>query len=528
MTVQTRRPQSQPTMPVYIDEFYYEDELEEFVRFGVKFAIAFLIASFLLCGLYLGYLFRGSVKQTIVNFGVGDPVYADSTTSEVGNTNSILQNIMMISPQRGGEIPAAGITGVTLPDYENKERVNILLLGIDKRPGEKYARSDTIIVITIDPENKTAGMVSIPRDLYLQIPDYVQTRINKAHYYGEKDGYPGGGPALAMRTIQENFGIPIHFYIKVDFNGFREIVDTIGGIDVDVPHAIDDPTFPDNDYGYDPFYISAGQHHLDGSTALKYARTRKTPRSDFGRAERQQQVLVAIKDKSLQFDIIPKIPELWTTAGNVVETDLQLVDVVELAELANTIQHENIEMVVLDESYTNNYTTDAGAMVLVPAWDKIDVVIEQIFAQVQPAKLNSTQRIATQVAQSNREEQRRIQAEQRNQSQNQLALERAAIIVQNGTKQPGLEVTIADFFKKQGFNIIYFGPADLQDYPKTVIVDYSGKAYTLGILTNFFDATPENVRQSPVRDGNVDIRVIIGEDFQFSEGPIDFDAVRKK
>jgi len=148
------------------------------------------------------------------------------------------------------------------------------------------------------PLQGSVGMLSIPRDLWVTIPGYGENRINTAHYLGDKNGYPGGGPALAMKTVQYNLGVPVHFYVRVDFDGFRRIVDTLGGIDIEIPQTINDPKYPDENYGYDPFYIEAGLQHLDGDTALKYARTRATAGADFARARRQQQVLFAIREKA--------------------------------------------------------------------------------------------------------------------------------------------------------------------------------------------------------------------------------------
>lgn len=480
-----------------------------FARFlSIVFTLLFLLA-----GAFVGYLLYNSVKQTVASIEVPNLPYIDLSLPSVGGSS---RPTIGVIPQRGGEIPITGITGVPLPDYKQKQRVNILLLGIDKRPDEQYARTDTMILVTIDPENKTAGMLSLPRDLWLEIPGYGESRINTAYYLGEKDGYPGGGPALAMKTVQYNFGVPVHFYVEVDFDGFRKIVDTLGGLDINVPYTLDDPTFPSDDYGYDPFHIDAGMQHMDGATALKYARTRHID-SDFGRAERQQQVLIAIKDKALQLGLLPKVPELWTTMAGTVKTDLQLVDILELANLAPDITPDKIETVVLDENYTVNYTTDGGAMVLLPLREKIQPVIDRMFAEVKADEPSQAEIIAAQAAQATQTAQMQAQQQQREELKAQLAAENANIIIQNGTPTEGLDAQTALFLKEQGFNIVQFGPAESTDYPRTVIVTYSDKDYTLGTLVNFFNVAPENVRRSPNLQSDVDIRVIIGADFQLPE-----------
>jgi LCP family protein required for cell wall assembly len=476
-----------------------------------------LAVVFLISGAYIGYVFHGAVKDAVANADVPSLPYVDLALPAVVGGGETRIGIV---PQRGGEIPITGITGVPLPDYQKKERVNILLLGIDKRPDEQFSRTDTMILVTVNPENKTAGMLSIPRDLYVDIPGFDKAKINTAHYKGDQFEYPGGGPALAMQTVQQAFGVPVHFYIKVDFDGFYQIVDTLGGVEVDVPYAIHDDTFPDNNYGYDPFHIEAGRQVLDARTALKYVRSRHAPGSDFGRAARQQQVLVAFKDKALQLGVLPKIPELWTTMAGAVETNLQLVDIIELANLADEIGPEDIESSVLDYEYTVDF--NGGPTVgeaLLPQYDKIRPLIDSMFAEVEPNGPSQAELIAAQAAQATQEAQLRLQQEQKTELQNQLGTENATVNIQNGTNQTDLEDTTAQFLRKQGFNIIQFGPADQKNYPRTVIVVYNQKDYTLGTLVNFFDVAQENIRYNPNLQSVVDIRVIIGADFEMPEIP---------
>jgi LCP family protein required for cell wall assembly len=385
-----------------------------------------------------------------------------------------------------------------------------------------------MILVTVDPNSKTAGMLSIPRDLWASIPGYDEDRINKAYFLGDRYGYPGGGPALAMKTVQYNLGIPVHFYAQVDFEGFRRVVDTLGGIDIYVPETIDDPKFPDNNYGYDPFYIEAGNHTLDGYNALRYARTRATPGADFSRAKRQQAVLLAIKDKALQLNMVPKIPELWNTMSDAFETDLQLVDIIELAQLADEIDPDSIQTAVIDHSLTYDYIVpDTGAQVLIPLRDKMRVLIDEMFAESKPAEGPSQEEIeAAEVAKAEQTAQAQARAqeiEQNAQRQEEIKAflnqEDARLVVQNGTNIPGLASQTALFLKQQGFNILQFGPADTNVYSHTVIVVYDEtKVYTLQVLAALFEVEEENIRHSPNLKSDVDFRVIIGSDFDLS-GP---------
>lgn len=476
-----------------------------------------MIAVFVLGGAYVGYLLYFTVKNVVASASLPTLPYVDLSLPLGALPLTGDNNTPLFMPVRGGETGATSISGVPLPDYTRKERVNILLMGVDKRPDEVYSRTDTMIVVTVDPNTRTAGMLSVPRDLWVSIPGYPEDRINKAFFLGEKDRYPGGGPALAMKTLQYNLGIPIHFYVQVDFDGFRQIVDTMGGIDIYVPETIDDPEYPDNNYGYDPFYIEAGQHNLDGYNALRYARTRHTAGSDFARAKRQQAVLLAIRDKALQLNMIAKIPELWNTMAGTVETDLQLVDIVELAQLADEVDTENIKSVVIDHNYTVDYVADTGAQVLLPLRDKIRAVVDEVFAETSPAEGPTQAEVqAAQTAQAQAMAQEIEQEVQRQEEiKTFLSQENARLVVQNGTGAPALASQTALYLKQQGFNILQFGPADSSTYPHTVIVVYNEeKKYTLQVLTAIFGVEEENIRPSPNLKSDVDFRVIVGSDFE--------------
>ncbi len=488
-----------------------------------------MMAFFLLGGAYTGYLFywvvRDTVKQiaTQTNLPTNVPYVDLSLPSGTLPLTGDGTLPIVLPVNRGGEDGDTGVTGVPLPDYEDKERVNILLLGIDKRPDELYSRTDTMMLVTVDPNTRTAGMMSVPRDLWVAVPGYGEDRINKAYYFGDQNNYPGGGPALAMKTVQYNLGIPVHFYAQIDFKGFRDIVDTLGGITIEVPETIDDPTYPDNNYGYDPFYIEAGTQTLDGYNALRYARTRATPGSDFSRSRRQQQVLLAVRDKALQVGIIPKIPELWTTMAGTVETDLQLVDILELAQLADEISSDDIKTAVIGREYTVDYVVpDTGAQVLLPLREKIKTLVDEMFIETEPTEAVTPSQAQVEAVQKASQAQARAEEiEQEAQRQQEikelLTQESAGVVVQNGTNLATLASQTALYLKQQGLNITQFGQADSSGYENTVIVVYDdSKVYTLEVLKLIFEVAEENIRTSPNLKSDVDFRVIIGNDFDLS------------
>lgn len=382
-------------------------------------------------------------------------------------------------------------------NWSRQERVNILLMGTDQRPTDPTpGRTDTLIIVSVDPASKSVAMLSIPRDLWVPIPTTnTEDRINTAYFYGELQKYPGGGPALARRTIQYNFGVPINYYILINFVGFRKVVDALGGIDIDVPKAIDDPAYPDDTYGYRPLHIAKGMQHMNGDLALAYARTRHAD-SDFYRMRRQQDVLMAVKDKALQLDTLTKIPALWAAREGLVRTDLKLEDVIGLAQLARSLKSDNIHSAVIDETMATGITTPQGAQVLWPDREKIHQVITKLFqAPVAPAPTQAPTQIQ------------------------KLAAEGARIEVANGTATVGLAGQVADWLKGQGFQVVLISNADRSDYAQSVIVESASRPYTESLLAQLFSVPTDRMRKNPTPKPDVDLRLIIGADFNVKQLP---------
>jgi LCP family protein required for cell wall assembly len=270
----------------------------------------------------------------------------------------------------------------TSEPWEGIDRVNILLMGIDRRPGEAFiSRTDTMMLVSLDPVTESATILSIPRDLYVLIPGYGRDRINTAFVYGSAGNNPIGGAALAMQTVEYNLGVPVNHYVLVDFSAVINGINSLGGIDVNVPVTINDPTFPNMDYGFDPLFIPAGLNHFDGAMALKYARTRHQD-SDFGRAARQQQVLLAVRQKAADLGftgLITQASSLYQQVENGVRTDLSLEQMIRLASAVNGIDSDSIRNEVLDYDYVSSYLTESGAQVLILENDKAAVLIQQLF-----------------------------------------------------------------------------------------------------------------------------------------------------
>jgi LCP family protein required for cell wall assembly len=257
-------------------------------------------------------------------------------------------------------------------------RTDVLVLGLDRRPEQGYVvRSDVLMLVTADPQRPRLGLLSIPRDLYVEIPGYGQSRINTAHFWGERDGR-GGGPDLAMETVAENFGVPVRHYLRVDFDGFRAVVDALGGIDVTVEERIVDNAFPTEDYGTTRIEIPAGPQHMDGERALQYVRSRHGA-SDFERTARQQQVMVALARRLAAPPTWPRLPAVFRAVMRHVDTNLGAVEMVQVAVTAVRVGADGIEHRVIDRDMTQPWTTPTGGAVLLPRWEMIEPVVKDLF-----------------------------------------------------------------------------------------------------------------------------------------------------
>jgi LCP family protein required for cell wall assembly len=300
-----------------------------------------------------------------------------------GCTTGLLAVLILVLATLAIGLCGMVVGGPSLLSVGNGGRTNVLLLGIDRRGGTGWTyRTDTIVVVTADPVHRTAGMLSIPRDLQLTIPTVGDDRINTANVYGYLRNYPGGGPALLEATIQTNFGIPIDRYVMVDFTTFTAIVDALGGIDVDVPKALTDTKYPDpkpgDPYAYKTVHFDPGLQHMNGKRALVYARSRMST-SDFDRAMRQQLILIAIRHKALSLAGIPRWPALAAILTSGLKTDMSPGDMIALGFLAVEIGPSNLEQVVLQHPLVSSYRRADGAAVQLPNWDLINPVIDELF-----------------------------------------------------------------------------------------------------------------------------------------------------
>ncbi len=374
-----------------------------------------------------------------------------------------------------------------------REPFNVLLIGVDKRDDpDDGVRSDTLIVVHVHPGEEWASMLSVPRDTVVQIPRVGQQKINTAYMYGYNNAAQlygsgtdpsAGGGALAAETIEGFLGLKIDYIAQVDFQGFERIVDTLGGLTIDVPRPLLDAEYPTEDLGYERLYIPAGLQVLDGHTALRYARSRHSD-SDFGRSRRQQQVLHAmlrdVRRRGL-LDQASLFPRLAKDLEDSVTTTLPISDpgiIHDLVNLARVLTPERILHLSINPDDVQ-VLAEVGSDIY---WNQADVALQVSRLLAGPEA------------------------------------ELAWVQVQNGAGIPGLATRVTDTLTSQGFMMNTAADAQ-ENYDHTVIIDYAGYPKTRQRLAELLDIPSRYIYLPPADNAppapyNTDILVILGRDYQ--------------
>ena len=261
--------------------------------------------------------------------------------------------------------------------------VTVLLLGSDQRPGETDpARTDAIMIARIDPEKRRIALLSLPRDLWVSVPGYGQTRINAAHVWGIIYDDPEGGMGLARKTVSNLLGTPIDYTVYIDFEGFMGAIDSLGGVTVDVEKELYDEQFPTMDYGYTVAHFLPGPQQMDGATALMYSRIRH-PDSDFARMRRQQAVLAGVLATLRQQNILHELAsleDLTAALRGYVKTDMPEERMLGLAWALRDFAPEQIEHYLLSaDMITFGVGEDRYAEVADPG--AIETLVHQLIGQ---------------------------------------------------------------------------------------------------------------------------------------------------
>lgn len=444
---------------------------------GLRVTLLVVVYAFLVLGATLagGYRVYQAARWAVVNsysLVSAPPVPAASNSREetsiaaVGSTAETSSDATISSNQ-----PA---TPALAP-------INILLLGTDDRPDEHGPpRTDTIILLTLDPQTNTAGMLSLPRDLWVPIPGFdFNAKINTAYGLGETRT-DSGGAQLVMDTVSQLIGRPIDYYVRVNFQGFVQTIDLIGGIDVMVQKTIHDEEYPTADYGVETFHLEAGQQHLDGETALKFARTRHGD-DDYGRARRQQEVIRAVADKVLRADMIASLlPKAWmliSTMRSSIDTNIPMLVQYELAGYMGAAALQDIRQEVLDGRYGEEQITEEYGWILIPDREKMRVALDKFFSP--PGADPRWVRIE----------------------------------VLNGTGEQGVAAQTRDYLQAQGWQVVAIGDADRSDYSKTLVVNYGVPETIIQRVSQDLALQPDASTLKGLSSSQpIDLRIVVGRD----------------
>lgn len=382
--------------------------------------------------------------------------------------------------------PSAG-----LPRIIDPRQVQILLLGIDQRsatgdPGP--FRTDTMMLLNINPARKSVGLLSLPRDLWVEIPDFGGARINQANFIGDGNAYPGGGgPALAMETVAANFGLRVDKYLLVNFDVFTAIVDILApdGVLVNVREWIDDPDYPDDRYGTIHVQFEPGEQRMDAETLLQYARTRATEGGDFDRARRQQQVLDAVRAEVLSAGGIVNFAShaftLWDALQGNYRTNLELNEIIALLNLAGEIEREDIRYRVIDNFYAYPGLSPQGDQVLYPDFAAIrDLIQETFYAQEQltPAEMKA-------------------RADEEN----------PPVYIFNGTNIVGLAGDTRDWLVSKGVRVDDIGNDVTNGRARTEILEYGRYHWTASFLAELMGLPEDRITRGG--DGRIAQGVVV-------------------
>lgn len=446
-------------------------------RVTIILLVAFVIVA-IVAGVLAFNFFSDLVKSWTITPLDGAPVANGETTSGTQTSDSV-----------------AGFTPSDAPTpepWDGNSRVTILLMGLDYRDWESgdVPRTDTMMLLTIDPLSRSAGMLSIPRDMWVNIPGYDYSKINNAYRFGELDKLPGGGPGLAMQTVEEFLGVPIQYYVQVDFNAFVQFIDEIGGVKIDVPSEITLEAIGN----YNEVTLQPGRITLPGDLVLAYARNRYTEGGDFDRAARQQQVIMGVRDRILDFNQLPtliaKAPAIYQELSSGIHTNLTLDQIVQLAWLMPQIDKANIVSKVIGADCVEFGKSPDGLDILRPIPDKVRLVRDEVFTTGGPVGPAAVAEDPVEL----------------------MKAEAATVSLQNGTLTEGLASKTSALLKPDGLNIVEETNAD-GVYDVTTIFVYGAKPYTVQYLIEKMGL--DNARVVNRYDPSVgyDIAVALGNDW---------------
>ncbi|MBD3311633.1 MAG: hypothetical protein GF349_04025 [Candidatus Magasanikbacteria bacterium] len=434
----------------------------------------------------------GITRFVATEYAPNDPMAYDAVTLEPKKPEGLLGKIKQLIFHKENTL-----------EGESRDRINILLLGMGGLGHDGPFLTDTIIIASIKPSTNQVAMISIPRDLGVDIPGHGWHKINHANAYGEAENKDWGA-AFATAVIEDTFDIDIQYYVRVDFKAFEEVVDEVGGVTVNVERSFVDYMYPAPNDEYQTVSFTEGVKKMDGSEALIYARSRHGSNgegSDFARAKRQQKVILALKEKVLSYSTLlnpVKINNIMKSLESHITTNMEFADIISFAKMAKDLDTENIINVVLDNSadgYLKNAFSPTGAYILKPKdgnFDEINRLIDNIF-QSELQSVDDTPR------------------------QDKPDFSYAAIEIQNGTWYAGMAARMRKRLQDNNFSVSSIGNTEQRPQAKSLIYvtsegEYNDviKALEEELLVQKVDHLPPGITPA----SSTDILVILGEDMQ--------------
>ena len=443
-----------------------------------------ILAALLLLALVGGFFGFRTVRNVVATnqtFSLpGDPVLRAPRGDENGDESD--------DPLFTDSVPAASLPS---PDpWDGISRVNILLMGLDFRDWEAgdTPRTDTMILLTFDPLSNTAGMLSIPRDLWVPIPGFEYNKINTAYYLGEVYNLPGGGPGLAVKTVEEFLGVPIQYYAQIDFQAFVDFIDHIHGIKL----TFDEPMLLDPRGQNNSIVIEPGTYTLPGELALAFVRSRTGEGADFDRAQRQQKFIMAFRDRILEFDMMPTLVanagKIYNDVSGGIHTNMTINEVIKLAWSVLDIDRSAIQSRVISAEYVTMAESDDGLDILRPVPDRIRLLRDEIFSEGD---------ILGPVAQGEMSE--------------IIAEEGARVSVRNASSHAGLATRTAEWLREQGFNVIEETNAEYTVFSQIFV--YNSIPYALRFFAESAGISSINIYYNDEVDPGFDLILVLGDDW---------------
>ena len=443
-------------------------------RTGRVLAIAFVLAG--ATSMVLAFsLVRGFVVST-TSFQLPGLAVEQSSSGEEGEAPSVPQQI-----------------GPDLDPWDGSSRVTILVMGLDFRDweaGQGAPRTDSMILLTIDPVTKTAGMLSLPRDLWVEVPGYGHQKINAAYQLGEGSRLPGGGPGLAVDTVEQFLGITINYYAQIDFLAFERFIDEIGGVKIEIDKKIKVQVIGEEQL----VKLEPGRYTLPGDIALAYARSRYSEDGDFDRARRQQQLIIGIRNQLIRPDVQALIfgdgIRIYQDLSSGVNTNLTFTQMLQLGLLAAQVDLDNIQRgVIQPPDQVTIGTSPDGLSILKPISENIRLLRDEIF---------STGSVRSALARSS-------------ESSQLMQMEAANVAVYNGSGIEGLAAATQTYL--QGLGMVITATGSSEGVGGTTLYDYTGNPYTVAYLQEMMGIQGTRIYSRYDPNSQVDVEVIIGPEW---------------